>query len=447
MSQQIYEPAVLFTGREMRRNTAVLVEDGWITAVDTPGALRAMAPLAREIRWENTALLPGTVNVHNHCFQSLLRGLATDRPFLEWRDQALYKFSPLLTPEDLYTGAVFAFSEMMKCGVTTVSDFFYVHNDGVESDEAIIRAARDVGIRLVLARTMYDWDGAPAGYVETVSQADNAVRSLMQRYNGETDRMVTVMPAPHSLHAASPEMVQAGHQIAVDFDTKFHIHVAEEPFEVEGVQKQFGRRPMELLQDLGVLDDRMIAVHCVWLDDHEKQLMAAAKAGLAYCPSSNMFLADGVTDLPALLHNGVTVGLGTDGACSNNRNSVFEEMRMAALLQKVHTCNALAITGREALEMGTVAGGRLLGLPVGRIEPGCCADFTGVDLEDLSLQPLYEDYEQLLPNLVYGMQPSAIDKVVVQGRQTVEGGRLLGVPEPVVVDSVRRLMQKFQDIE
>lgn len=447
MSRQIYEPAVLYTGREWRRGGAVLVENGRIAAVDTPAALHARAPEARRLRWDRTALLPGTVNVHNHSFQSLLRGLATDRPFLEWRDRALYKFSPLLTPDDLYTGAVFAFSEMMKCGVTTVTDFFYVHNDGVESDEAIIRAARDVGIRLVLARTMYDWDGAPSGYVETVAQADAAVRSLMQRYNSGADRMVTVMPAPHSLHAASPEMVQVGYQIAVDFGTRFHIHVAEEPFEVEGVRKAFGCRPVELLHDLGVLDERMVAVHCVWLDDHEKELMTAARANLAYCPSSNMFLADGVTDLPALLHGGVTVGLGTDGACSNNRNSVFEEMRMAALLQKVHTCNALAITGREALEMGTSAGGRLLGLPVGCIEPGYCADFTGVDLDDLSLQPLYDDYEQLLPNIVYGMQPTAIDKVVVQGRQTVEGGRLLGVPEEVVIDSVRGLMQKFRAAE
>lgn len=205
------------------------------------------------------AMVPGTVNVHNHCFQSLLRGLATDRPFLEWRDQALYRFSPELSPEDLYKGALFAFGEMMKYGVTTVSDFFYVHNDGTAGDKAIIRAAKDLGIRLVLARTMYDWKGAPAGYVESVEQAVSNTEELMDEYNGK-DSMVTVVPAPHSLHAASLEMIEAGYRLAEKYGTKFHIHVAEEMFEVNDVLKQYSMRPMELFSKMGILDKRMAAV-------------------------------------------------------------------------------------------------------------------------------------------------------------------------------------------
>ena len=442
--KQLYLPRLVYTGQRFCTRTAVLAEDGVIKKIGPDLALSEQYPDAERYNWPDTALVPGTVNVHNHCFQSLLRGLALDRPFLEWRDKALYKFSPLLTPEDLYKGAVFAFSEMMKNGVTTVSDFFYVHNDGPAGDDAIIRAARDVGIRLVLARTMYDWAGAPAGYVETVAQADARVRSLMKQYNGSPDAMTTVLPAPHSLHAASPEMVQAGYAIARDFGTRYHIHVAEEMFEVRDVQKSYGLRPVELLDKLGVLDDRMAAVHCVWLDAHEKERMCAAKACLAYCPSSNMFLADGATDLSTLYRGGVTVGLGTDGACSNNRISVFEEMRMVALLQKISKLDALDISAQEAFAMGTADGGALLELPIGKIEEGCRADFTGLDLGDISLQPLYTNYEQLLGNIVYGMQPTAIDKVVVNGRLTVDGGKLLNITEPEVVARVNEVMEKFQ---
>lgn len=441
---QLFEPRLVYTGHAFCRDVAVLAEDGVIRRIGPCAQLRQEYSDAQTFSWPDTVLIPGTVNVHNHCFQSLLRGLAVDRPFLEWRDEALYKFSPLLTPKELYTGAVFAFSEMMKNGVTTVSDFFYVHNDGPESDDAIIRAAKDVGIRLVLARTMYDWPGAPAGYVETVSQASERVRCLMKQYNARPDQMTTIVPAPHSLHAASPEMVVAGHAIAQEFNTRYHIHVAEEMFEVKDVLQQHGLRPIELLDKLGVLDRRMAAVHCVWLDDHEKDLMCRAEACLEYCPSSNMFLADGVTDLTRLYHGGVTVGLGTDGACSNNRISVFEEMRMAALLQKVHRLDALDLSAKEVFLMGTEYGGQLLELPIGQISEGYRADFVGLNLNDISLQPLYDNCEQLLSNIVYSMQPTAVNKVVVNGALTVDDGQLLKIPEPEIITMVKKVMAKFQ---
>ena len=153
---RIIAPKVILQDGKILTGSAVVIQDGKILKIGRLSTIKKRYPKEGIEYWTDMAMVPGTINIHNHCFQSLLRGLAVGKPFLTWRDQALYKYSPILTPDDLYTGSAFAFSEMMKCGVTTVSDFFYVHNDGKESDEAIVQAAKDVGIRLVQIGTRFD---------------------------------------------------------------------------------------------------------------------------------------------------------------------------------------------------------------------------------------------------------------------------------------------------
>lgn len=440
----LYQPEFLYTEDTFKTHQAVLVEEGAVIEVGEYAVLAEKYQGAETVKWDNLIMIPGSVNVHNHCFQSLLRGLSCDRPFLEWRDEALYKYSPRLQKEHIYGGALFAFGEMMKYGVTTVSDFFYLHNFGMESDEMIIKAAKDIGIRLVLARTMYDWNGAPEGYVETVEQAVENTRLLAQKY--KEDDMVTIIPAPHSLHAASVEMIQAGHKLAKELGTSFHIHVAEEPFEVEEVQANYGGlTPVELLDQIGVVDESMVIVHGVWLKESEIKLLGDRGAKLAYCPSSNMFLADGITDIVGMMKAGVLIGLGSDGACSNNRISVFEEMRMVALLQKVKTLDAMSVNYKDAFKMGTENGGRLLELPIGKIEAGYKADFVGIDKGDMSMQPISKSGEQIMPNIVYSMQPHAIRKVVVNGRLTVDEGVIHTVSESEIVKRVGQIMEEIGD--
>jgi len=439
--KSIYKPTYLYSDGKFASNQGVLVENGRIKEINSPEQLALKNPDAAMIDWTGLALVPGTVNAHNHSFQSLLRGLVIDRPFLEWRDKALYYYSPLLNAEDIYTGALFAFGEMMRYGVTTVCDFFYLHNQGTESDEAVIQAAKDVGIRLVLARTMYDWAGAPQGYQETVEQAFHNTKQLALKY--AANDMVKIIPAPHSLHAASLDMVRAGHRLALELGTIYHIHVAEEPFEVEETMRDHGLTPVELLHKIGVLDSNMVAIHAVWLNDHDIELMGNNNAKLAYCPSSNMFLADGVTKINKLMDSGVVVGLGTDGACSNNRISVFEEMRMTALLQKVSQLNATALSAKQVFAMGTSNAEQLLGIPVGKLEPGYYADFVGIDCKDLSVQPLYSVQEQLVPNIVYSMQPTAISRVVAAGKEQCKHNSLQGISEETILVRLQKLIEKL----
>ena len=434
-------PELCYAEGRIQADRAVRVEGGWIAAVGPRAELagREDAPGGEQhLVLPGRILLPGGVNAHNHSFQSLLRGLGDDLDFMGWRDRVLYPFSRRLDARGIEIGAAFAFAEMLRHGITTVVDFFYLQGGGNQNAEAAIRAAKRVGIRLVLARAFYDWTGAPPEYRETADDATARCRALMARY--AADPTVSVQPAPHSLHAASPEMIRAGARVAEEAGVPFHIHVAEYRAEREQVEARHGLTPVRYLDRLGVLGPRTVAVHCVWLDEGEVRLLAERGAKVAYCPSSNMILGDGVTKLREMRAAGVPVALGTDGGCTNNRLSIFEEMRMAALLQKVTHLDGTAFTAEEAFRLGTAGGGEVLGLPVGDLAPGRLADLVALDLGHPSLHPPHA----LLKNIVYALSPQAITDVWVHGSRVVREGRLVSEDEAALLAEVRALTRDWR---
>jgi 5-methylthioadenosine/S-adenosylhomocysteine deaminase len=410
----------------LRGATSVLAIDGAIAAVGDPDDIAAdpRAAGARRVNWPARAMIPGTVNTHNHSFQSLLRGIGDDLPFLEWRDRALYRYSPLLSADDMATAALFAFGEMLLHGVTTVCDFYYLNNQSNANASATIEAARRLGIRIVLARCFYDWDGAPAGYRETVPQAVAHFEALAKQYQDRERFLTTIQPAPHSQHGASPAMIEAGAGCARDAGVPWHIHLAEEQYQVEQSLARFGARPLHAIAALPVDLATMIAVHGCWFDEGERAVLAERGAALAYCPGSNMFLGDGVTDVVDLVARGVRVGLGTDGGCSNSRVSVLDEMRTCALLQKVHRIDGQAIDAETCFALGTRTAGDVLGIPVGRIAPGYRCDLVAIDLDDPSVWPV----QALEKNIVYSLSPRAVTDVMVDGQEVVAARRLCHVP-------------------
>lgn len=434
---QVFTADWIYHDGQLLADHALVETDGQVVQL-TPQAQLSDAQRAQATAFPEALLVPGLVNSHNHSFQSLLKGFCDDCDFFTWRDQALYKYSPLLSREDIYTGALFAFAEMLKAGITTVCDFFYVNDQANENAQAVIQAAQDLGIRVVLARTMYDWDGAPARYRETVSQAVENTGALHAYY--ADNPLVHVLPAPHSLHGASVEMILAGNDLSRRLGTPFHMHIAEGEYERTMITERHGHPPIRFLDQLGVLNERLVGIHCVWLDDQEIERMAERRVGLSYNPSSNMFLGDGITRIREMLAAGICISLGTDGGCSNNRASIIEEMRMASLLQKVKFCDSTVTRAEEMLVMGTRNGGRNLGIPVGTLSAGSYADFTVVDLNDLSMQPR----QNALKNLVYASQPSAIQAVYVAGRQVMAAGRLLTVPESEIVQRVQKTTATWQ---
>lgn len=375
--------------------------------------------------WGEVALMPGTVNAHGHAFQNLLKGFADDRTFESWRDDVLYPFSDRLSGDDIYAGALFAFSEALLAGVTTIVDFFYLHDTGNENAERVIQAAQDVGISLVLARAFYDPDAptkAPPRYREPAEESAARLRSLIEAHAG--DPLVSIQPAPHSLHAASPETIRIALELAREFDLPCHLHLAEARYEVQQVEERFGATPVRLLAREGLLDEHLLTVHTVWVDDEELDLIAASNTGVVHCPGANAFLGDGIARVPEMLERGIRVALGPDGGCANNRQSMFDEMRMAGLVAKARLTDGSALGAPQAFRLGTVAGAELLKIPAGEFAPGKRADLVALDLTDLSLYPT----QMLERNVVNSLQPTAISKVMVAGEIVAEEGRLTRFP-------------------
>jgi len=370
--------------------------------------------------WGVVALLPGTVNAHGHAFQNLLKGFADDRMFDDWRDDVLYPFSEHLDGEDIHTGALFAFAEALLAGVSTTVDFFYLHDGGNDNAQRVIEAARVAGIRLVFARAFYDEDApsaAPARYREKAHEAAARCKELAFEYEG--DPLVSIQPAPHSLHAASPETIACALEVAHELDVPCHLHLAEAAYERAQIEERYGTTPVRLLQREGLLGSRLVTIHTVWVDDEELDMLSEADVGVVHCPGANAFLGDGIARVPEMIERGIRVALGPDGGCANNRQSIFEEMRQATLMAKARLRDGSALTARAALALGTTAGGDLLGLPVGSFEAGHYADVVALDLDDLSLQPL----ATLEHQVVSSMQATAVAKVMVGGEIVVDGGR------------------------
>jgi 5-methylthioadenosine/S-adenosylhomocysteine deaminase len=374
---------------------------------------RAEEPRSLAIEdWGEVAIVPGTVNAHGHSFQNLLKGLADDRSFSSWRDDVLYPFSDELDSDAIYAGALFAFSEAVLAGVTTTVDFFYLHDAGNDNAEVVIKAAHAVGLRLVLARCFYDEDAptrAPARYREKAAVAVTRLKELAEAHTG--DASVSIQPAPHSLHATSPDTIRVALAAAAELDVPCHLHLAEARYERDQIASHYGDTPVRLLAREGLLNSRLVTVHTVWVDDEELDLLAGAGAGIVHCPGANAFLGDGIARLPEMLARGIRVGLGPDGGCANNRQSVFDEMRQACLLAKARLTDGSALDAPAAFRLGTVGGADLLGLPVGEIAPGRHADLVGLDLNDLSLHPLATMERQL----VHSMQSTAVARVMVGG--------------------------------
>lgn len=426
----------------------ILLEDHYIEVED--GVIKTLGKVdtlqdeeLTDLRlYSDAMIVPGFVNTHNHSFQSLLKGFCDDKDFFTWRDDALYKYAKILTEEDIYNGALFAFGEMIKAGITTVCDFFYINDQKNDNANAVIRAAKDLGIRIVMARTMYDWDGAPERFIEDVDTAVKNTIALMEEY--KDDPMVHLLPAPHSLHGASVEMIEAGMALAKDKGVKCHMHIAEGEYERTMMEEKHGLSPIRFLESKGIVNEHLVGIHCVWLDDEEIQMMADNKMGLAYNPSSNMFLGDGITRIKEMVDAGVCISLGTDGGCSNNRASIIEEMRMTSLLQKVKFCNSTVTTAESMMQMGLENGGKNLGLPVGDLSEGNPADFVIIDCADISMQPIPKNATQnAIKNLVYASQPSAMREVVIAGKRVLEHGEITTMPEPAIIQKIRHTTKEW----
>ena len=351
------------------------------------------------------------MNLHTHAAMSLMRGLADDRPLMTWLKEHIWPAEMQhVSPEFVYDGTLLACAEMLRGGVTCANDMYFF-------PESAARAFVDAGMRASLGLIAIEF---PSAYA---SDAEDYLRrglELRDRVGGEP--LLSFCMAPHAPYTVSDGTFRRIATLAEELDLPVHVHLHETAGEVEESLAQHGRRPLARLEALGLLTERLIAVHAVHLAASEIAALARAGSSVAHCPSSNLKLASGFARVGELLAHGVNVGIGTDGAASNNRLDMFQEMRTTALLAKGVAGSAEAVPAHEALRLATLGGARALGLDagIGSIVPGKWADLVAVALGSPETQPCFDP----LSHLVYACGREHVTDVWVAGEAVVAGRQL-----------------------
>lgn len=433
--KQIVRARHAIVGGEAVHDFAFVVEGDRIVRAGEGAAIVAAYPdLPRMDYGEDRLLAPGAVNGHSHCYQILLRGWADDWGFDRWRDDALYRIIPQLEPEELYWVALAAFVEMLGNGITTVVEFFYLNGAGTKRLEKLVEAAIDCGIRLVVARAWMDASYAPPIFREDTASARRDTIALAEELRSAG---ILVCPAPHSLHAASPEMTRAAVDLAREMGVPAHMHVAEARYEVEQVKARTGLTPIAYLDSLGVLGPHFVAVHAIWQTEEEKDLMGERGAALIHNPVTNQYLGDGIADLVGLRRRGVRIGLGTD---CDLRPCLYDEMRAATFLQKTATLDGATLTARDAWLMGTRDCASAVGVAAGDFAEGCNADWCVIDRTHPSFHPWSHPVNQL----VYVSDPGIVVETFVGARKVSDRRRAQRYGNERIGAELRKVAQRLQ---
>jgi 5-methylthioadenosine/S-adenosylhomocysteine deaminase len=334
--------------------------------------------------------------------------------------------------EGVRCGARLGMAEMIRGGITTFCDMYF-HED------VVAEVADEIGMRGIVGECFSDHPDQGLDLDETFDY----MASMIARWKGHS-RIVPAV-APHAPYTVSPPVLQRGHRMAVEHDVPFVIHVSETKGEVDDIRGRYGSSPIAHLDRVGVLDGRLIGAHCVWPEADEIPLLAARGCGVVHCPRSNLKLADGISPVPDLLAAGVRVGLGTDGAASNNQIDLFAEIDAAALIHKAVRQDPSVMKAAEILHMATLGGARALKLEelIGSLEVGKRADIVMIDLLDDHLLPLYSP----LSHLAYAARGSDVRSVMIDGRMVLEERRLLTLDEGLVRRQVCALARKIAGAE
>ncbi|MGC9397620.1 MAG: amidohydrolase family protein [Anaerolineae bacterium] len=412
----------------------VLVEGKHITRVEAghpSDALRAQADTVVDAT--HAAVMPGMVNAHTHLFQTMIRGLADDKPLLAWLKAAIWPVAQALTEEDAYLAAMVGLVENIRGGATSVIDHQYVHTEP-GNDDGVCRAAAETGVRLVLARGWADMDYHEA-FMETPERIIGEMHRLYDAWHGAAEGRIRLAFGPLIPWGCSDETLRRTYALAKAWNLGTHIHVAETRAEVETNLAKRGVRHIEWLAGLDALDPSVQLVHSVWLEENEIDLIAQSGATVVHCPVSNMYLASGVAPIPKMRARKIPIALATDGPGSNNSQDMLEVLKTTALLHKVTTLNAMALLPEDVLWMACRGGAAAFGQPtlIGSLEVGKQADIVVVDLNTVRATPVH----RATSALVYNAAGGDVDTVIVDGRILMHDKQVLCVDEAALLREAR----------
>ena len=409
MSKVLIRAMVLpMTGPDMfyPQGEITVVDDRILTVGEVGSAPSGFVP-DQILDLPNDLVMPGLINTHTHAAMTLLRSYADDLPLMPWLQEKVWPFEEKLTEEDIYWGTALALCEMIRSGTTTMLDM-YISMDQVA--EAVLKA----GTRVVLSRGLIG--NGPNG-----EQAFQENIDLVQRYHGAGEGRVKVMFGPHAPYTCSGRYLQKVKAEADRLGVGIHIHVAETRGEIKIIQEQYGKTPVQWLDELGLFGGHVVAAHCVHLTQEDMEILATRRVCVAHNAESNMKLNSGTAPITELRAKGVVVGIGTDGASSNNNLDLFGEMRSAAFQQKLRV-DSTVLPAYEVLEMATVGGAQTLGLDdVGMLTPGFKADLITIDMD----QPHFYPRFSVPAHLVYVAHAGDVRTVMVNGKLLMENRKIL----------------------
>ena len=405
----------------------IAIEGQHIVSVGPAGSAPGDFIPERTIDASGMVALPGFINTHTHAAMTLLRSYADDLPLMKWLEEKIWPLEARLEAEDIYWGTMLCCLEMIRSGTTSFADMYFF------MDQAAM-AVEKSGLRANLSRGMI-------GVGPEAQQALDYGPEFVGRWHGQAGGRITVRLGPHAPYTCPPDYLKKVIDLAGKLGVGIHIHLSETRTEVEDMLKNYGKTPIQLVESVGLFELPVLAAHCVHLDERDIEILAAKKAIVAHNPESNMKLASGIAPVTAMQKAGVTVGLGTDGAASNNNLDMMEEMRSAALLQKVSTMDPLALPSFQALSMATAGGSRAMGLEgqLGMLKKGCKADLILLETK----KPHFFPRNDWMAHIVYAAQSSDVDTVIIDGNVVMEGRKVLTIDEDEVYEQVQRRAERL----
>jgi 5-methylthioadenosine/S-adenosylhomocysteine deaminase len=375
-----------------------------------------------------------------------MRGLGADMQFLDWLKKAKYVVCEVADENDVYISTLIAYLEMMKSGITTVIDNFDFHND-LRGLEAISKACSDSGIRAAVARGMRvgtsitdEW-GVPAFVIPNNEETElRLTEQAVKAFDGKLNGRLRVFVSPTALYYSSKELLLGAKALAEKYQTCIHMHVAEGKDSQRASMKLFGKREVEFLDELGILDSKFQAVHATNLTEREIRILAERNCTVIHNPVSNMYLATGICPLVALMKAGVKIALGTDGAGSNDTYNFFETMKITSLLQKSVSGDPAAVSAGMVFDMATLAGaGTIPHVRIGRVDVGYRADLVVLDLKKPSSFPDYRP----INNLIYACNPTNVEHVIVDGVPIIIDGKHTRLDEDELIERFSKSTEKI----
>lgn len=399
---------------------AVAIRGDSIVAVGATDEILAQFDAPKIIDARGAIVMPGLINAHAHAAMSLFRGLADDLSLDDWLHKYIFPAEARNVNEDFVVwGTRLGVLEMLRGGITTYADMYYF-------EDAVARVTKQAGMRGVLGETIIDF---PAPDNKTPAAALAYTQSYLDHWKG--DPLIVAAVGPHSIYTCSEKTLQDSAALARRNHAPILIHIAEAPFELEQSRAKTGLTPVAYLARAGVLGPDVTGAHCIWVNQADIATLAHYGVGCSYNPSSNMKTAAGVAPVVEMLAGGVAVGVATDGAASNNNQDMFEEMDLAAKLQKVSRMDPRALPAEQVVEMATITGARALHLDkqIGSLEIGKKADLIVVDTTAPHATPMYDVYSEL----VYALKASDVRTVIIAGRPVMEDRRMLTLDEPEIL--------------